>query len=117
MHQSAQIQPPHQTAQVQLALARRDGRTHGVGEFLERPTPVQSGSFVEEGNGSRIPLVRDQTAGVEGGLTATFVFIGGSKGDDEDEDFGGEMDWMGMHLGALEKCHRMLAYVYKGRDV
>lgn len=52
MHQSAQIQPPHQIAQVQLALARRDGRTHGVGELLERPTPVQPRSFVEEGNGS-----------------------------------------------------------------
>lgn len=78
MHQATQIQPPHQIAQVQLALARRNGRTHRVGELLERQSLIQAWPFIQKRDSCRIPLARNQTAGVHGALAAGIVVFMGS---------------------------------------
>lgn len=79
MDENTQIQSPNQAPQVQLALSRRDGRTHGIGEFLERQPFTQARFLIEKRDGYRVPLVREQTASVHGPLTAGIIFIGSGE--------------------------------------
>lgn len=100
----AQVQPPHKPAQVPFALARRNWRTHRLGESLERHSAVDQRLLVQKCYRGRVPLTRYQTAGVQGALAAAWdSIICGDEEDDEDQDFGGEVDWRG-HGGGEPCC-------------
>lgn len=93
MDEPAQVQLPHERAQVPFTLARRDRRAYRLGELSKGQSAANLRLLVQERNGGRVPLARYQTAGVQGSLAGEWVtVIGGDEEEAEDDDFGGEMD-------------------------
>lgn len=86
----AHIQASHKTTQLDLARTRADGRTDCSRKQRKCQAIIESRLLVEQRNCCRVPLARDQAAGMEILLAAGIVR--GDKGYDLNDDFRGEID-------------------------
>lgn len=90
MHQSTQIKPAHKPAQIFARLGRTCRRTQRSGEFSIRVALFEARSYVEKRQRSRVPLVRNQTDGIQRFLSFIAAETAINQRYNLDDDLGGE---------------------------